>query len=85
MQTKITLLNSFGAKMHLCKNVKTSLFELIEESTDRLMCTLTKEATIEFIKGNITVFDSFNLPFNYKMIEEEMLTNTQNILNFINE
>lgn len=62
-----------------------SLFELIEESTEKILCCLTKGAMLEFMEGNITIFDSSNLPFNYKHIEETMLCNTKSILEYINE
>lgn len=85
MKNKITLLNYYGTEISINKVPLYNLFELVDESTGKLLCCLTKGSMLEFIEGNITVFDSSNLPFNYKNIEETMLTNTQNIINFINE
>lgn len=82
---QIQLINSYGTVIIVNKVPQYSLFELIEESTEKILCCLTKGAMLEFMEGNITIFDSSNLPFNYKQIEEEMLTSTQNILKFINE
>lgn len=82
---QINLLNHYGTEMILRRVPLTSLFEIVEESTMKIKCCLTRESAIEFIRGNITIFDSRGLPFNYKTLEEEMLCNTQSILDYINE
>jgi len=84
-KTKIILLNSYGIEMSINKLSRYKLFELIDESTDKILCCLTLGAMLEFMAGNITIFDNLNRPFNYKQIEETMLTNTESILAFINE
>ncbi len=56
---------------NLRRFLESSLFEIVEESTMRIKCCLTGESAIEFIKGNITIFDSRGPPFNYKILEEE--------------
>lgn len=81
----VNLLNNYGTEMILRRVPETTLFEIVLKSTMRVKCRLTRECAIEFINGNITIFDDRNLPFNYKTIEEEMVCDTQSILDYINE